>query len=237
MSVTNKAILQIKQLIVSGEIKPGEKLPKESELAMRLGISRASLREAIRALTTLGVLHARQGDGTYVTSLEPDLLFRSTGFVLELLEERTLPELLTVRRVLEPGATALAAARIGDLDLSRLRECLRLMDSASTQEELVKNDDEFHTIIVDASGEPLLAALVKSVTSLTFRARIWRGLLDDGAVEQSMRAHHAIYTAIESRDPGLAHAAATQHIAEVESWFRSKLERSGSVSEEDDSVA
>jgi GntR family transcriptional repressor for pyruvate dehydrogenase complex len=124
MSVTNEAILQIKQLIVSGGIKPGEKLPRESELAMRLGVSRGSLREAIRALTTLGVLHAWQGDGTYVTSLEPDLLFRSTGFVLELLEERTLPELLTVRRVPEPGATALAAARIGDLDLSRLRECL-----------------------------------------------------------------------------------------------------------------
>jgi GntR family transcriptional repressor for pyruvate dehydrogenase complex len=237
VSVTNEAILHIKQLIVSGEIEPEEKLPRESELAMRLGISRGSLREAIRALTTLGILQARQGDGTYVTSLEPDLLFRSTGFVLELLQERTLPELLTVRRMLEPGAAALAAARIGTLDLSRLRECLQRMDLASTLEELVKNDDEFHAIIVDASGQPLLAALVKNVTSLTFRARIWRGILDDGAVEQSTRAHYAIYAAIESRDPELAHSAATQHIAEVESWFRRTLERSGRVPEADGGVA
>jgi GntR family transcriptional repressor for pyruvate dehydrogenase complex len=172
-----------------------------------------------------------------VTNLEPELLFQSTSFVLELLQGRTLPELLTVRRVLEPGATALAAARIDELDLSRLRECLRRMDSATTQEELVKNDDEFHAIIVDASGERLLAALVKSITSLTFRERIWRGLLDDNAVDQSMRTHHALYTAIESRDPELAHSAATQHIAEVESWFHSKLERSSSLSEEDDGAA
>jgi GntR family transcriptional regulator, transcriptional repressor for pyruvate dehydrogenase complex len=231
MSVTSHAISQIKQLIMSGEISPGEKLPKESELAMKLGVSRSSLREAVRALTALGVLDARQGDGTYVTSLEPYLLLQGTRFVVELLEKETLLELLMVRRLLEPGATALAAARISDSDLSRLRECLRRMDSASTQEELVEADDEFHSIIVNASGRPTLAALVKSFSSRPFRARIWRGLSDEVAVEQSRRAHYSIYRAIEWRDPELAHAAAPQHIAEVESWFESKFERSGSVAE------
>jgi GntR family transcriptional regulator, transcriptional repressor for pyruvate dehydrogenase complex len=81
MSVTSHAISQIKQLIMSGEISPGEKLPKESELAMKLGVSRSSLREAVRALTALGVLDARQGDGTYVTSLEPYLLLALRGSV------------------------------------------------------------------------------------------------------------------------------------------------------------
>lgn len=129
---------------------------------MKLGVSRSSLREAVRALTALGVLDARQGDGTYVTSLEPYLLLQGTRFVVELLEKETLLELLMVRRLLEPGATALAAARISDFDLSRMRECLRRMDSASTQEELVEADDEFHSIIVNASGRPTLAALVKA---------------------------------------------------------------------------
>ena len=237
MSVTSHAISQIKQLIMSGEISPGEKLPKESELAMKLGVSRSSLREAVRALTALGVLDARQGDGTYVTSLEPYLLLQGTRFVVELLEKETLLELLMVRRLLEPGATALAAARISDFDLSRLRECLRRMDCASTQEELVEADDEFHSIIVNASGRPMLAALVKSFTSRTFRARIWRGLTDEEAVEQSRRAHNSIYRAIERRDPELAHAAATQHIAEVESWFQSKFESSGSVAEMNGGIA
>lgn len=76
---------------------------------MKLGVSRSSLREAVRALTALGVLDARQGDGTYVTSLEPYLLLQGTRFVVELLEKETLLELLMVRRLLEPGATALAA--------------------------------------------------------------------------------------------------------------------------------
>src|ERR1700682_3794686 len=84
-SVTDGAIDKIRERIVSGAWGPGVRLPKESELAAELGLSRNSLREAVRALSQLRVLEVRQGDGTYVSSLEPDLLLESTGFVSHLL--------------------------------------------------------------------------------------------------------------------------------------------------------
>jgi GntR family transcriptional regulator, transcriptional repressor for pyruvate dehydrogenase complex len=224
MSVADDAILEIKRLIISGRVGPGEKLPRESELAAQLGLSRSSLREAVRALALIGVLNARQGDGTYVSSLGPQLLLEATSFVADFLQDhRALLELLEVRRLLEPTATALAAVRISEPELSRLLDCRRRMDSASTVEELVEAD-EFHDVIVSATGQATLASLIKSLAGRTLRARIWRGLADEGALEQTKRAHAAIYMAIEDRDAELARAAATMHITEVEFWFRTRLE-------------
>src|SRR5258707_13310993 len=121
-SVTSEAIDKIQGLIVSGSWGPGDRLPKESELAAQLGLSRNSLREAVRALSQLRVLEVRQGDGTYVSSLEPDLLLESTGFISHLLLGDTALDLYEVRRILEAAAASLAAARIdedGKLELAR----------------------------------------------------------------------------------------------------------------------
>src|SRR5919198_5350345 len=101
MAVTDEAIEKIKGMIVSGALRPGERLPRESELAAELGLSRNSLREAVRALSQLRVLEVRQGDGTYVSSLEPGLLLESTGFISHLLLGETEVELYEVRRILE----------------------------------------------------------------------------------------------------------------------------------------
>src|SRR5437764_5143578 len=95
-------------MIVSGELGPGERLPKEADLADRLGLSRNSLREAVKALSLIHVLDVRQGDGTYVTSLEPRLLFDPISFVAEFHRDDTVLEFLQVRRILEPAATAMA---------------------------------------------------------------------------------------------------------------------------------
>src|SRR6202171_2729723 len=113
-SVTEGAIDKIRELIVSGSWGPGDRLPKESELAAQLGLSRNSLREAVRALSQLRVLEVRQGDGSYVSSLEPDLLLESTGFISHLLLGDTALALYEVRRILEASAAALAAARIDE---------------------------------------------------------------------------------------------------------------------------
>ena len=104
-ALTDQAIAKIKDLIMSGEFAAGSKLPKEQDLAQRLGLSRNSLREAVRALTLIGVLEPRVGDGTYVTSLEPELLLTGMGFISDLLTGSTLLELHQVRRILEPVAT------------------------------------------------------------------------------------------------------------------------------------
>ena len=224
MSIANDAIVQIKQLIVSGRLGPGEKLPRESELAAQLGLSRSSLREAVRALTLMGVLDARRGDGTYVTGLGPQLLLEATGFVVDFLQDhRALLELFQVRRLLEPTAAALTTVRIGERDLALLRACNERMDLAATVDELVEADDQFHDTIVDATGQAVLASLIKSLAGRTLRARVWRGLADERALEQTKRAHAAIYEAIEDRNAELARAATTMHITEVEFWFRSRF--------------
>src|SRR5690242_21519722 len=106
--VTEGAIDKIRERIISGAWGPGDRLPRESELAAELGLSRNSLREAVRALSQLRVLEVRQGDGTYVSSLEPGLLLESTGFVSHLLLGDTELELYEVRRILEAAAASLA---------------------------------------------------------------------------------------------------------------------------------
>src|SRR6201987_3510067 len=110
-SVTEGAIDKIRELIVSGSWGPGARLPKESELAAQLGLSRNSLREAVRALSQLRVLEVRQGDGTYVSSLEPDARREPALSATHLLQGRTVLELFEVRRMLEPEAAAMAAVR------------------------------------------------------------------------------------------------------------------------------
>jgi len=109
--LTDVAIARVKEMITSGKHVAGQRLPREQDLARELGLSRNSLREAVRALTLINVLEARQGDGTYVTSLEPHLLFDGIAFVTHLLRDHQMLEVWEVRRLLEPAATALAAAR------------------------------------------------------------------------------------------------------------------------------
>src|SRR5690348_596939 len=99
-------------MIVSGELRPGDRLPREADLAQRLGLSRNSLREAVRALALIRVLDVRQGDGTYVTSLEPGLLLDALTFVVDFHRDDTVLQFLEVRRILEPAATAMAAQRM-----------------------------------------------------------------------------------------------------------------------------
>src|SRR3981189_3475865 len=106
--VTAEAIEQIRELIASGEGGPGTRLPREADLAKQLGLSRNSLREAVRALALARVLEVRQGDGTYVSSLEPRESREPTLSATHLLRGRTVLELFEVRRMLEPEAAAMA---------------------------------------------------------------------------------------------------------------------------------
>src|SRR5882762_11007031 len=129
-SVTDGAIDKIRELIVSGSWGPGDRLPKESELAAQLGLSRNSLREAVRALSQLRVLEVKQGDGTYVSSLEPDLLLESTHFISHLLLGETEIELYEVRRILEAAVAALAAGRADAAEKTELGQILDRMRDA-----------------------------------------------------------------------------------------------------------
>src|ERR1700756_2503610 len=110
--VTEDAIETIRDLIATGQWGPGTRLPRETDLAAQLGLSRNSLREAVRALSLARVLEVRQGDGTYVSSLEAGELLQPTLSATNLLRGRTVLELFEVRRMLEPEAAAVAAQRV-----------------------------------------------------------------------------------------------------------------------------
>ena len=101
-------------MIISGTLRAGDRLPREADLAAELGLSRSSLREAVRALSLVNILDVRRGDGTYVTSLEPRLLLEALSFIVDFHRDDTVLEFLQVRRILEPAATAMAAERITD---------------------------------------------------------------------------------------------------------------------------
>jgi GntR family transcriptional repressor for pyruvate dehydrogenase complex len=220
VSLTQAAIDQIKDMIVRGELRPGDRLPIENELAARLGLSRGSLREAVRALALMRVLEVRQGDGTYVTSLEPELLLQSISFLTELNQEATLVQVLDARRMLEAGAVMLAAHFATPEELATLERLVDEMPGCETVEAFVENDMEFHRVIAVASRNDVVVALLDNLSSRTARARVWRGIAETGANERTIGEHRAIYEAIATRRGDLASALITAHIANVESWLR-----------------
>ncbi|KDQ66280.1 FadR/GntR family transcriptional regulator [Streptomyces halstedii] len=223
MAVTDEAIEKIKGMIVSGALAPGDRLPKESELAAELGLSRNSLREAVRALSLIRILDVRQGDGTYVTSLDPQLLLEALSFVVDFHRDDTVLEFLAVRRILEPAATAMAAARIGEDRLDALGAQLDALGPDPSVEELVACDLEFHRGIVRESGNSVLCSLLDGLSGPTTRARVWRGLTQEDAVSRTLHEHRAILAALRDRDAEAARSWATVHVASVEQWLRSTL--------------
>jgi DNA-binding FadR family transcriptional regulator len=223
LAVTDEAIVKIKDMIVSGELRPGSRLPKEADLADRLGLSRNSLREAVKALSLIRVLDVRQGDGTYVTSLEPRLLLDAMTFVVDFHQDDTVLEFFEVRRILEPAATAMAAQRMTDEEITSLGKVLADLDENPNIEQLVANDLEFHRRIAAGSGNGVLCSLLDSLSGPTTRARVWRGLTQEGAVVRTREQHAAIYAAIAARQPEEARAWATVHVAGVVEWLRKAL--------------
>jgi GntR family transcriptional regulator, transcriptional repressor for pyruvate dehydrogenase complex len=219
---TEAAIKAIRDLIISGELPPGSRLPAENVLAANLGLSRNTLREAVRALVTARVLDVRRGDGTFVTSLEPQLLLEGIGFAVELMQQDRALELLELRRILEPAATALAATRIDPLELADLDEALRAMEH-SHGENRIKQDIEFHARIARASGNQTLATMLSELSGKSVHARIWHGTVEAHADERAHAEHQAIYAALEAGDPVLAQSAALVHVAHTELWYRHML--------------
>ncbi|WP_326585090.1 FCD domain-containing protein [Streptomyces sp. NBC_00481] len=224
MALTDEAMDKIKAMIVAGELAPGSRLPKEEILAAQLGLSRSSLREAVRALTAMRILVTRQGDGTYVSSLEPHLLLESLSFASDVSQGQTALQLLQVRRLLEPQATGAAAALLTADGLDELGAILERSRAAATVEEFVGHDITFHLRIVEAVGNPVLSMLLRVLSTRTQRARIVRGTRTERSVEHAHREHEEILRALRARDAALAVSAATVHVAAVEQWLAAGLD-------------
>ncbi|VXB35451.1 FadR/GntR family transcriptional regulator [Aeromicrobium sp. 9AM] len=223
MALTDEAISKIKTMILDGRLKPGDRLPREADLAEQLGISRGSLREAVRALSMIRILDVRRGDGTYVTSLEPELLLETLTFVIDFHQDSDVLDLFEVRRALEPMA-AEKAARLMPAD--EAAELLTLVDSVRADDPVeawVANDIEFHHRIALAADNSVLCLLADSVAARTHQARVWRGVTQEDSFEQTRREHRAIALAISERQPSVAAACALTHVAGIEGWLRRSL--------------
>jgi GntR family transcriptional regulator, transcriptional repressor for pyruvate dehydrogenase complex len=221
VAVTDEAIEKIKAMITSGALRAGDRLPREADLAAALGLSRNSLREAVRALALVNILDVRRGDGTYVTSLEPNILLESLNFIVDFHRDDTVLEFLQVRRILEPAATAMAAERITHEEVAELRELLDSLGPNPNPEDLVEKDVEFHRRIVACAGNSVLSSLLESMSGPMTRARVWRGISQTGAVTRTLAEHRAILDALTAHDPDVARSWATVHIAGVEQWLAS----------------
>jgi GntR family transcriptional repressor for pyruvate dehydrogenase complex len=220
---TETAIARIRDLILSGRLAAGSRLPPEHELAAQLGLSRNTAREAVRALTTARVLDVRRGDGTYVTSLTPELLLEGVGAAVELLGDDSVLEVLEVRRYLEPAATAQAASRIDRAGLAALAAMIGRMRLAGDDEQLVAEDAGFHARVAEASGNGTLASLLAGLSSRTLRVRVLRAMTGADVVARTIDQHEAILAALAAGDPNLAHAMAVQHVVTTETWLRQLL--------------
>ena len=223
MALTDEAIEKIKSMIVSGTLQPGDRLPREADLAAELGLSRSSLREAVKALSLMNILDVRRGDGTYVTSLQPPLLLEALSFIVDFHRNATVLEFLEVRRILEPEAAAMAAERISPAEIAGLRELLDRLGPDPEVEDLVANDLEFHRRISACSENTVLTSLLDSLSGPTSRARVWRGLTQTGATQRTLAEHRAILDALESHDAVVARSWCTVHIASVQQWLASVL--------------
>lgn len=223
VSVTEAAILKIKQMILSGELRPGDRMPPEAELSERLRLSRSSLREAVKALEMVNVLDVRRGDGTYVTSLEPAMLTQAVGFVVELQQGRTALELMEVRRILETAAVRRAAVQIDPATLAQLAEEVAACQNVDA-DVLVRHDAQFHRLIAQAADNAYLVGLLDALSPRTLRVRTWRAMTERGVVERTIAEHHAIVRALQARDADLASAWMTVHIRGVEEFVRANLE-------------
>ncbi|MFC9330998.1 FadR/GntR family transcriptional regulator [Kitasatospora sp. NPDC057015] len=221
MALTDDAVHGIRQMIITGELAPGDRLPAEKELAARLGLSRNSLREAVRALTLMRVLHTRRGDGTYVTSLDPELLLGTMHIVVDLHHDSTVRHFLEVRRLLEPEATAKAALNLTGDHTAELRTLLdqdelMLAERLPDRQQLAENGQAFHRLIARASGNPVLATIVETVSSKTLRAHAWCGVTEQSDLHLTLSEHRAIYEALAAGDTYRARIRAAAHVAGIE---------------------
>ena len=208
-TVPGQVIEQIKELLVKGELKRGDRLPPERQLADMLGVSRPSLREALRALEYAGMLETRVGEGIFVA--DGDSIMMNNLLMLHLIKQYALEEMIEVRKVLETSNVRFAVLRARDEDLAALKE---ILEQSRGQIANIKSDYAFHQAIAVASGNSILATMLQ--TMRTMMSDFNSQLLTSQEGRQQVYAHHKkIVEAILNRDEKAAQDAMFLHLENV----------------------
>jgi GntR family transcriptional repressor for pyruvate dehydrogenase complex len=213
---------QIQELIASGALRPGDRLPPERELATKFGVGRSSLRDAIRTLEVMGIVESRQGSGTVVRDLSTDSLVVPLASVLAHKRELVI-ELLDVRRMIEPALAARAAANATAEELAKLEDILRRQaDKVRRGEPSIEEDSEFHYTIALAARNGVVLRVIDVLMDLLRESRA-RSLQVKGRPERSCAGHRRILRAIKRRDGAAAEAAVLKHLKEIEEVVTGQL--------------
>jgi DNA-binding FadR family transcriptional regulator len=179
-------------------------------------VSRPTIREAVRALETIGVLERRQGSGTYVTDLSPERLAQPFRFLVEV-NTRALGDLAQIRFFLEVGATEVAAREIDEDGLEELERLLTEMrDAIDDVERFIELDLAFHRAIDETGGNSVLVAMMESLTTLVYRSRMFAAQRRDFR-EAALQDHENIVRSLERRDPEGAAAMMSHHLRHMRS--------------------
>jgi GntR family transcriptional repressor for pyruvate dehydrogenase complex len=217
--ISEEIVSQIKHLITTGDLKPGDRIPSERELAQMLGVSRPSVREAIMVLDAMGLLAARQGGGTYVRSLTAGALNDPLSTMIEE-NPAMLHALVEVRMGLETWSAYLAAKRATPVEVERMRELLSTMKAQATRGGWdAEVDSQFHYAITAATHNTLQMHVLNTIHSLfhkTIQVALTEFYRKEGMVELLLEQHRAIYQAIAAGQPEQARQAMQDHLSLVE---------------------
>ncbi len=219
-SVYRRVVDEIKRSIYEGRMVPGDRLPAERVLANILGVSRTSVREALKMLASEGLVNIRHGQGAFISEQNPDEYLKQ--FTAQLTANRTTVEhLFEIRKILEPQAVRWVAERGAEGDINKLVEMVTVTKRqlgrlrSGRLSLLADHDSDFHYCLAQASGNSVLVRLVLSMLDLLADSRS-RSLSIPGRGERSVRDHYKIAEALQRREPEEAAAAMQSHLEDVE---------------------
>jgi len=209
-------VQQVEESILKGQLKPGDQLPAERDLAESFGVSRTAVREAVKALREKGLVEAYTGRGTFVTNGTSQAIRQSLNLIIKISQQEGSLYLAELRRILEPEIAALAVPRIEEQLLTTMREAVAAMDrSLHDRESYIEADLDFHLALAEAADNPLILALIDSIVGL-LREQRSRIFDVNGGPERGQFHHKRILKAVERRDAEAARKAMWDHLQQVQ---------------------
>jgi GntR family transcriptional regulator, transcriptional repressor for pyruvate dehydrogenase complex len=203
-------------------LKPGDVLPPERELAQKFGVSRSSVRDAIRSLELIGLLEPQQGRGTVVCEPSGKAVMGSLSALIRQ-KRKLVKELLDVRKLVEPALARRAAPHVSDSQIAELEQLLERQSSKVRNGELaIEEDNEFHYLIALAADNAVLLQIVDVLMDTLHETRE-KSLQTGGRPLKSLAGHQRILAALQRRDPAASEKAMRQHLEEIEAIVLRKL--------------